>query len=88
MIDRSLMFTILTILREQKSLAGGTEETNLFNEVNLRATVAVNTALLREHLQLAEDKGWADWKRDSLRAKRWRITPAGIDALSDLVTGG
>jgi hypothetical protein len=88
MIDRSLMYTILTLLREQRALAGGTEENNLFNDVNLRASVPVTTPLLREHLQLAEDKGWATWRLDALRARRWRITQAGVDALTDLATGG
>ncbi len=84
MIDRSLMVTLLAVLRERRDLQGGIEEYALFSEVNLRACQAVTTVTLREHLTLAEEKNWAAWKLDQLRAKRWRITDAGVSALDDL----
>lgn len=88
MIDRSLMVTTLTVLREQRDLACGTEETALFNEINLRATSAITTTLLREHVQTAADRGWMVSHRGALNDLRWRITPAGVGALSDLNHGG
>lgn len=87
MIDRSIMHTLLQVLNEQRDLSGGTPETALFNDLNLRATVPVTTPLLREHLTECEDHGWVSSRLDSLREKRWRITPAGQDALRDLRSG-
>lgn len=87
MIDRTLMFNVLTVLREQRDLSCGTDENQLFNEINLRATQPVTTALLREHIALAQDKSWIEPKRDMLGARRWRITPAGCGALDDLKAG-
>ena len=87
MIDRSLMITLLTILHEQSGLTCGTEENQLFNELNMRANRPITTELIREHLAMASDKGWADWKLDSLQARRWRITPAGRGELDDLKRG-
>lgn len=88
MIDRPLMLVFLTVLQAQKALACGAEENDLFNELNLRATCTVTTGLLREHLSYAHDKGWIDYKLDSIRMKRWRITPAGENELDDLKHGG
>jgi len=87
MIDRSLLCTILQLLREQKDLAGGTMENALFDDVNLRATVSVMPSLLREHLLKAEEKDWISSRLDALRTKRWRITPNGENALKDLQMG-
>ena len=88
MIDRSLTCTILQILSEQAALAGGTLQNNLADDCNLRASQPITIELLREHLQLLEDKGWASWRIDLLNARRWRITPAGKCALADLRSGG
>jgi hypothetical protein len=88
MIDRSLMIVTLTILREQADLTCGTEENSLMNEVNLRASRPITTQLVTEHLSFAADKGWCDWKMDSLRMRRWRITPSGRGALDDLKQNG
>jgi len=88
MIDRSLMVTLLTVLREQRDLKPGTEESALFNDVNLRATSAVTLPLLREHTNLADDKGWIEMTKGSLGERRWRITPLGSSELSDLQHGG
>jgi len=88
MIDRSLMVTLLTVLHEQIQLACGTEENQLFNDLNLRANQPLTTPLIREHLAMASDKGWADWKLDSIRSRRWRITPTGVNQLDDLKRGG
>ena len=88
MIDRALMVILLTVLNEQRELSCGTEETQLMNDLNLRANQPITTALVREHLDMAGDKGWCDWKLDSLRMRRWRITPAGRAELDDLKRGG
>jgi len=89
MIDRSLMVTLLTLLDDRRDLAGGVEENQLFNEINLRSTGRpVTTDLLNEHLSMAQEKGWIDWKLDLLKSRRWRITPPGASALADLKEGG
>ena len=88
MIDRSLMATLLTVLREQRDLACGTEENALFEELNLRSTQTVTTSLLREHINKAQDKGWVETFKGTLDEKRIRITPAGCGALNDLKHGG
>ena len=88
MIDRSLMVTLLTVLREQRDLKPGTEEPTLFNEVNMRATGAITLPLLREHTTLAQDKGWISETKGALNERRWRITPLGSSELSDLLHGG
>jgi DNA-binding MarR family transcriptional regulator len=88
MIDRSLMALLLTVLREQRDLACGTETNALFDELNLRSTQTVTTPLLREHIARAEDKGWVETFTGSLNERRIRITPAGCGALSDLRRGG
>lgn len=87
MIDRSLMVTLLEVLQEQAELRPGTEENALFNEVNLRANQPITSFLLREHLTIVQDKGWADWRIGVLQEKRWRLTPAGRGALDDLKRG-
>lgn len=84
MIDRSLMFQTLRTLQDRRDVAGGIEETVLFDEINLRASRAITTSLITEHLIFAQDKGWVDWKLDALRKKHWRITPAGETAIDDL----
>jgi hypothetical protein len=88
MIDREIMAQTLAILEERRGLTCGVEENALFNDLNLRSSQPLTTALIREHLTLAQDKGWTDWKLDSMRAKRWRITPAGRGQLSDMKQGG
>ena len=87
MIDRSLLHTLLSVLHEQHDLAGGTPESALFNDCNLRATVPVTTSLLREHLEESQLKGWVSHQYDELREKRWRLTPQGRDFLRDLRNG-
>lgn len=87
MLDRSLMVLMLTILREQADLSCGTEENALFNDIQLRGNQPVTSGLIREHLAHASDKGWVDWRVDSVRAKRWRITGTGKSAIDDLRTG-
>jgi len=87
-IDRSLMVTLLSILKEQRGLTCGTEEYALFSDVNLRASVPIATPFLREHIDWAEEHGWISWTLDSIRAKRWKITPAGVSQLDDLKNGG
>lgn len=87
MIDRSLMVCLLTVLDERRDVPGGIEENALFNELNLRATLPVTTELLREHLNFAGDKDWISWKLDMLRSKRYRISQAGRNALTDFKEG-
>ena len=88
MIDRSLMVTVLTVLKEQRDLKPGTAETDLFSEINLRASCAVDTPLLREHLQLGEQKGWIDKSRGALGEPRYRLSVSGLGGLTDLLHGG
>lgn len=89
MIDQSMMITLLTLLDDRRELAGGVEENQLFNEMNLRTPHrAVTTELLNEHLGMASDKGWCDWSLSMLKARRWRITPSGRAALEYLKAGG
>ncbi len=88
MIDRPLMIALLETLRLQRALSCGTEENALANELNLQAAQPLTITLVREHLAMASDKGWIDWKLDSLNCRRWRITPAGAAQLDDLKRGG
>lgn len=88
MIEKSLMVTMLTVLREQADLRPATEENALFNELNLRANQPVTSSLLREHTTFAQDKGWIERSTGVLNEPRWRITPAGRGALSDFSRGG
>ena len=88
MIDKSLMVTMLTILDERRDVPGGLEEDQLFNEINLRAIHAVTPTLLREHLTFCDDKRWTSWSHSILRARRYRITPAGKNSLQDLKENG
>lgn len=88
MIDREIMAQLLTILEERRGLTCGVEENALFNDLNLRSSQPLTTTLIREHLAMAEGKGWADWTLDSMRAKRWRVTPAGLGQLADMKLGG
>jgi len=88
MIDRSFMIKLLTILLELKDFPGGIEENHLFNELNLRSNRAITTELVREHVTLALDKGWIDWKLDMLHTRRYRLTPVGAGQLDDLKNGG
>lgn len=88
MIDAIILKTLLNILIQQKALVCGAEENQLFDLINLDGHCGtVTTNLLREHIQLAEDKGWADWRLDSIKQKRWRITPAGEQQFSNLMRG-
>jgi len=57
MIDRSLMVTLLTVLREQRDLTCGTEESALMSEINLRAASAIVTSTIREHLTMVVSAG-------------------------------
>ena len=88
MVDRSIMVTLLTVLREQRDLACGTEENSLFNELNLRANHPITTPVVREHLQTAEDHNWAEHKPGLLKDRRWKLTKAGEKAIDDLLHGG
>jgi hypothetical protein len=87
MIDRMTMICLLTVLREQRDIKPGTEESALFDEVNLRASAPLTSGVLREHVQLAEDKGWIEPKTGSLRERRWRMTATGVGGLEDLREG-
>ncbi len=88
MIDRSTMVTMLTVLNEQRDLPSGSDDHSVFNECNLRANQPLTTLALREHLDYARDKGWIDARRGALGDRRWRITPAGRNALDDIKSGG
>lgn len=88
MIDRSVMVNVLTTLKSLRDVAGGTEQNQLMTEINILATQPLTSALLREHFQYAQDRGWISSSRGQLNDVRLRITPAGVGALSDLQHGG
>lgn len=87
MIDRPLLIKTLDLLNQQRDLAPGSEENELCNELNLLSNQPLTTGLVREHLTWCEERGWITRSRDSIGARRWKITEAGIKALPGLRQG-
>jgi hypothetical protein len=88
MIDRMVMVTMLNALKSVRDVSGGTEENQVFNMINLESVQTIAPSLIREHLQTAKDNGWVEPSVGLLKTLKWRITPAGVGALSDLMHGG
>ena len=87
MIDRPLLVHTLETLNLQRDLPSGTEENALGSEINLTASQPVTSAMLREQMTFAEDRGWLARHRGMLGERRWKITPEGIAALRELKAG-
>lgn len=80
-IDSEIM---TTLLRELHSNGGIPVRENLiFTQYNCSAMTVQTQATLREHLNHAKDKGWADYIVDDFdRSKKWFITPEGKAVLA------
>jgi hypothetical protein len=78
------MFTLLTILNEQRELQGGTQETSLFNELNLRSQHAITTDLVREHLQAAQDEKLITRREGKFNVVFWKLTQTGLAELKSM----
>ncbi len=82
MIDRSLMQRTLRAL-ELVDITG-IRENVLLDEIALEASTHVEASHIREHLADAKRRGWAESFAGALGETRWRILPAGRNALRDL----
>jgi hypothetical protein len=81
MIDSETMTGLLRVLQS----CGGipVRESVIFGQYNASATTVQTMAAIREHLQHAKDKGWADYIVDEIdRARKWFITAEGKALLS------
>jgi hypothetical protein len=83
MIERSLMRTTLAALEVIGE--AGIREDILLNEIALQCARHLEASQIREHLAEAQRRGWADTSVGVLRETRWRILPAGINALHDFL---
>ena len=76
LIDSEITIGILRVLRSCGGYA--VREDLIYVQYNSTAMTVQTMAALREHLQHAKDKGWADFIVDEIdRSKKWFITPEG-----------
>ena len=78
MIDRSLMFRCLVALNAVDR--AGIRENTLMDEIALEASRHLEASQIREHLDEAARKNWAEKYKGALDETRWRILEDGRNA--------
>jgi len=82
MIDRSLMYRVLTVLDSVDRT--GMRETILLDEIAIESSRHLEASEIREHLADALRHGWVEKYKGTLNEPRWRILEEGRAAMRDL----